>query len=86
MRSRVEAGTRGQNWRAMVNYVPATLPSDPRVDDLKNKVLDLLVAAGLESILGGLNEPHIRQLNTLPDWVEKNRWCCLMLSILLHQD
>lgn len=73
LRALVPAGLHNhhQAWK-LVREATSALPADPRVDELCGKIVDLLSAIEIETILGGDRRIHERQVTALLDWIEKH--------------
>ncbi len=73
LRDLIDSGMRDHDeaW-ALVISATSALPEDTRVVSLRAKVVDLLQAIEIETILGGESEPYRIQLANLLDWIEKH--------------
>lgn len=69
----VSTGLRDQKagWR-LACALTANFPEDQRIDQLRKRVVDLLVAIEIETILGGALAHHQEQLQALLSWAAKH--------------
>lgn len=73
LRGLVDTGLRDhdQAWHYVL-AATAELPSDPQVERLRLKLVDLLQAIEVETILGGEVAPFQQQLLQLIEWIERH--------------
>lgn len=61
-----------EGWR-LACVLTENLPDDPRINDLRRSIVDLLVAIEIETVLGGAVAHNQQQLHALLDWVAKHQ-------------